>query len=325
MQRYQDSILLESTSGTPVVGAGLTVLVYNTGTTTQATIWADNGVNLIDQSISPITTTTTGYFEFYAANGRYDLYIYGPGILTILIPDITLLDAAELQGSNYADATGTGDNLVASFPTLPSTVLTDGLRLDVDTAVPGTNTGPVTISLLIRGIAVAPAAIVKYSGINTLVPLVAKDMPAIAHILYNLATNNWILVNPVGGEFLSVTTAPTSTSLTTGTVASVATMNLSIGDWDVTGTVAFAPAATTSVTSLVEGASATLATLGTQGTYNSDYFAAVVPGAVAIYRSTPTIRMKIVTPTWIYLQAEAVFSVSTMTAGGTLSARRAAQ
>jgi hypothetical protein len=67
MQAYKDSVLTRS--GDAVSGA--TVNVYLAGTVTFATIYADNNKTSKD---NPITTDADGEFEFYAENGKYDLY-----------------------------------------------------------------------------------------------------------------------------------------------------------------------------------------------------------------------------------------------------------
>jgi hypothetical protein len=68
--------------------------VYLTGTTTPpANIFSDNSGTV---SSNPFTAnTTTGYWEFYAPNGRYDVVLSGAGIPTqFTIADILLLDTA---------------------------------------------------------------------------------------------------------------------------------------------------------------------------------------------------------------------------------------
>ncbi len=72
-----------------------TVAVYNAGTGTLSTIYSDNGIT---PKSNPLTSDSTGYFFFYAANGNYDITFSGGGI------------AAPFTLSNYQlyDATGAG-------------------------------------------------------------------------------------------------------------------------------------------------------------------------------------------------------------------------
>ncbi len=325
MQRYQDSVLTQNASGVTVVGVGLTVMVYNAGTVVPATIYLDNGVTLIDQLVTPILTDVNGRFEFYAANGRYDVTISGATITTITVPDILLEDLALFFGGNYADNLGTVDALIVSYPNAVTSVLTDGYPIDVDTSIVGTNTGAATITPTIKGVLQATAQIMKFNGVRSLVSLVAGDMPAVAQLRYSIATGVWVLINPTEGEFITSTTVPTAVALATTAVTTLASITLPVGDWDVTGTVTFAPAATTNITALLEGSSLVTNTLGAVGTYNLNYQAGVVLGAVLLTRSMPARRMKITAPTVVYLVGSAAFTVSTCTAGGTINAHRIAQ
>jgi hypothetical protein len=63
------------------------VTVASTGAL--ATIYSDNGVT---PKANPITADNNGYFEFYAADGRYSLTITGSGIQTQTIPDVLVED-----------------------------------------------------------------------------------------------------------------------------------------------------------------------------------------------------------------------------------------
>jgi hypothetical protein len=72
MQHYTDT--LYDTFGNAISGA--TVNVYVAGTTTPATIYSDN---LGTGTTNPLTTGSDGSYDFYAANGRYDLVITHPG------------------------------------------------------------------------------------------------------------------------------------------------------------------------------------------------------------------------------------------------------
>jgi hypothetical protein len=55
-----------------------TVTVYNAGTTTLSTIYSNGGMTI--SKSNPFTTDSTGYYYFYAANGRYDIKFSGTDI-----------------------------------------------------------------------------------------------------------------------------------------------------------------------------------------------------------------------------------------------------
>lgn len=324
MQRYQDSVLTQNTNGITVVGAGLTVHVYNAGTVVPATIYSDNGITVINQLLAPITTDINGKFEFYAANGRYDVTITGATITSITVPDILLEDLTQFFGGNYADNLGTADALVVSYPNAVTSVLSDGYPIEVDTSVLGTNTVAVTITPTLRGVVQATTAVLKYNGVRALVPVVAGDMPPVAQFRYNMVSLLWVLVNPVVGEVITATAAVGSVALTSGVAATVTSVALPVGDWDVTGLLTTSPAATTSLTAIAS-AIHTAITFPAAGAYVVDRQAAYVPGAVVITNVCQTARLKLAVPTTVYLLANVQFTVSTAAAGGTITARRVAQ
>ena len=118
-------------------------------------------------------------------------------------------------------------------------------------------------------------------------------------------------------------------SLTTATAANVTSITLTAGDWDISGVIDFNPAATTSVTNITAGVSLTSATLagqtggsglGTDPTMAWNQ-AASVPAAV-MAMEVPVVRLSITATTTVYLVAKATFTVSTMTAYGTIRANR---
>lgn len=122
------------------------------------------------------------------------------------------------------------------------------------------------------------------------------------------------------GEYL--TGSASATSLTSNVEANVAQVSLSAGDYDVSGTVRFIPAATTTVQALVAGVNTTSATFppaNTGGLLNLQ--ATLTSGALQVV-STPERRISIASTTTAYLVARATFGVSTMTADGFIRARR---
>ena len=126
------------------------------------------------------------------------------------------------------------------------------------------------------------------------------------------------------GEFVTSTVAVGSAvALTTGTTANVASLSLTAGDWDVRGQVDYRAGATTSITILKQGVNTTSATLGSQDSFTTNVFAAVVPTASNDIGNTfRQQRISIASTTTIYLVASATFTLSTLSAYGTISARR---
>lgn len=54
-----------------------------------ATIYKDNGITV---AANPLTTDSNGRYEFYAADGRYDIIISGASIPTLQLTDISIVD-----------------------------------------------------------------------------------------------------------------------------------------------------------------------------------------------------------------------------------------
>lgn len=135
MQKYHESVL--NMTGTPADGVSVLVSLFNGGV---ATIYSDNGVT---EASNPLTTNSLGYFEFYAADGRYTLTISGPGIETINITDVLLED-----------------------PQDGSAMVIDGGTISDSAISGGTVTDSALSNITIDGVAVAGPDIAKYSRLN---------------------------------------------------------------------------------------------------------------------------------------------------------------
>jgi hypothetical protein len=87
MQKYFDNVTNRGGAAVP----SASVLVKTLAGAT-ATIYSDNGTTV---AANPITCDGSGYFEFYAADGRYSLTISGKGITTRTVTDILLEDPVD--------------------------------------------------------------------------------------------------------------------------------------------------------------------------------------------------------------------------------------
>lgn len=131
------------------------------------------------------------------------------------------------------------------------------------------------------------------------------------------------------GEYLSSTVATgASVTLASGSATPITSINLTAGDWDVTGVVDYTPNAATSVTILSQGANATNncmtngTGLGAQDTYSKWETAANIIGASDPAWVIPVQRIAIASTTTVCLISNATFSVNTLKAYGTIRARR---
>lgn len=122
------------------------------------------------------------------------------------------------------------------------------------------------------------------------------------------------------GEYVSATNS-SGTSLTSGTAATVTSILLTAGDWNVGGTVLLTAGGGASMTNSVGGISSTAATLGGIGTYSQLQTGGLGSGGGWAY-PTPIIRYDVTTNTTVYLIGYASFSSGTVSATGVIWARR---
>lgn len=133
------------------------------------------------------------------------------------------------------------------------------------------------------------------------------------------------------GEFITSTVAAgAAVALTTATPATIASINLTAGDWDVSGVLDFVTASTTNVSNLKGGLSSTAATflaqtggggVGTDPNVSKFYFN-FAPGVFTESVPVPTTRVSLAAGATIYLVAQGTFTVAGLSAYGTIRARR---
>lgn len=139
--------------------------------------------------------------------------------------------------------------------------------------------------------------------------------------LVGTATNNSAAAGNVGEYVSSLVATGSAVSLTTATGANVTSISLTAGDWDVEGSINYNQTAATA-TAIIGGTSSTSATVPTDGSeaYN---------GGIGTLLSETTgsgitrKRFSLSGTTTVYLVAKATFSAGTVTAFGSLNARRA--
>lgn len=110
MQKYWNTVTKRS--GAAVQGAMVAVTTYPLGAA--ATLYSDDGVTPI---ANPVTTDASGYFEFYAADGRYTLSVSGTGISPYTLHDVLLDDPADDKadiGLGNVDNTADADKPVST-------------------------------------------------------------------------------------------------------------------------------------------------------------------------------------------------------------------
>lgn len=210
--------------------------------------------------------------------------------------------------------TGTGNNVLATSPTLVTPVL-------------GAATGT---SLNLSGLTASSAVVTDGSknlastALTGTGSIVATTSPTITtpNIVGTIAGGNASAGSV--GEFISSTVASGSpVALTNNVAANVTSISLTAGDWDVWGNVGFTPAGTTTQSANIAWISTTSATVATAP--NGGALVQVVltfnTGQGAVW-PVGLIRINVSTTTTVFLGAFATFAVSTNGAYGFIGARR---
>lgn len=124
------------------------------------------------------------------------------------------------------------------------------------------------------------------------------------------------------GQYLQAQLASGSAIvLASGTPANVISLAVPAGDWDMWGQVDYVPGATTVPTLLQQGTNFVSGTLGAQDTFSSMPFPTAV-GANLIALPVPMVRISVSVTTTIFLVTSPTFTTSTLSAYGTILARR---
>lgn len=156
------------------------------------------------------------------------------------------------------------------------------------------------------------------------------EVPPNASQVAGTTTNDNAAAGNIGQFVTATVVAASAVALTTAVAANITSISLTAGDWDVSATMDLTPAATTSITVMTVGVSATSATLAGQpggGGVGTDpqttiTQAAQVPAAGPISLVVPPVRVSLAATTTIFLVASCAFTVSTLSAYGTIRARR---
>ncbi len=161
-----------------------------------------------------------------------------------------------------------------------------------------------------------------YSGAAT--GTVSLGTSANAFSLAGVPTNSNAAAGQVG-EYISATTpAGAPVVLTTGVAATIASISLTAGDWDVWAAAGFSPGATTTISSVAAGINITPSMPGPGNASPAAYSviaATLTTGASQVMALAPT-RVSAATTTTVYMLAQASFGVAAMSGFGTIEARR---
>lgn len=143
--------------------------------------------------------------------------------------------------------------------------------------------------------------------------------------LLGTATNNSANAGNVGEVISSTIPATSAVSLVSANPKTIATISLTAGDWDARGVIYFNPAGTTTITQALAGISQTTNVLAgpvTSGAEGLSGINAVLATGTPQFIPVGVTQQLLSGTTNIFLVAQAAFGVSTMSAFGTILARR---
>lgn len=136
------------------------------------------------------------------------------------------------------------------------------------------------------------------------------------------STNDSANAGKLGEYMTSTVTSGAAVGLTSATVKQITNVSVTAGDWDIAGQVNITGVSTTIVQYMQQGSNSVSTALPALGSYSSILLGATIttadPGNLI-----PTTRFSVSTTTSIYLVTKVGFTVSTLTAYGTIRARRA--
>jgi hypothetical protein len=138
------------------------------------------------------------------------------------------------------------------------------------------------------------------------------------------STNDTPTAGNIGELISAVVNIGGPVSLTNNVTANITSVSLTAGDWDVSTMVCFLPAATTTISYMLGGSSATSATrdqtTGREAIY--EFNGLVLGNAGAFCATAPATQYLLSSTTTVFLVATSSFGVSTNGAYGIIRARR---
>src|SRR5579859_1412797 len=121
MKNYADSLVINTNNIlSPAVGASVTVNIHNGG---PAVIYSDDGIT---PTSNPVITDANGRYNFFVADGRYDLIFSGNNFTTFTNSNIEIADVTEATVS--ADSPWNIGDASANIFLLNNTVTCDGVK-----------------------------------------------------------------------------------------------------------------------------------------------------------------------------------------------------
>lgn len=304
-------------------------LVVLTGGTTQAqSSW------LQTDTVTTVGTDSVTFVQFTASlpmgvssggTGRTTLtanaILYGDGVNPVGMQS-TGTGVLTSLGQNV---TGSGGIVLGTSPTITSPIIAQIYGASLVPTFRFTDNASAVNSIIVSNAATGNSPTILATGSDTNVALTLQGTGTSGVRLRGVGTNSNAAAGYVGEIISSTVSSGSAVSLSTGSPSNITSVVLTAGDWDIWSSIAFVTGATTSVTQYRAGICATSATfgllVGVAETQIINNIPAFVPGVSTSIFPIGTVRVT-TTGTTYYLVGQSTFTISTMSAYGSLVARR---
>lgn len=264
--------------------------------------------------------TTVGKMYYLSATNTWSAVTIGAG-LSFTTGTLANTDAGTVTSVGLSLTGGiftVSGSPVTTSGTLTGTLATQTANLVLAGPTSGSAAAPTFRALVAADIPDLSASYVKLSVANTFTA--AQTFSA---GIVGTATNDNATAGNIGEEVTSQVVIGGAVSLSSGTASTVTSISLTAGDWEIVqAEVDYHPGTLTTGSYFEQGVSTTTNTLGNQDQFTSNPMALAAGLGVDPALNGSNCRMSLATTTTIYLTCKAGFATSTLTAYGTIRARR---
>lgn len=168
------------------------------------------------------------------------------------------------------------------------------------------------------------------TGTMLMTGVAINSVPSIAFSstsgIIGTTTNDNAASGSVGEVISSIVSSAGAIALTSNTITNISSIVLTAGDWDISGQISFQVSSTTSLTQLRGWLSTSALTLPTSASISvpqvMDSYNFTASGTQTFTMPIGTGRISLSSPATLYLDARAIFTISTLSSYGWLFARR---